>query len=246
VATTPVLQSTAPRRPLWRSYLLLSRVSNLPTVWSNVLAGIVASHAVVRPPHYVRLAIAVSLLYTAGMFLNDAFDRDIDAVERPDRPIPAGEVSAATVFTIGFALLAAGVVLAALQPTFLMPLVWSLLLAAAIVRYDYRHKRHPFAPIIMGLCRGLVYCVAASAVAGAVAPAVLIAAVGLTAYVASLTQVAKRLGPRAGIVIPLLIAGISIYDALVVGVSGGSAALIVAAAAGFPLTLVAQRIVPGT
>jgi hypothetical protein len=31
------------RRPRWRSYLLLARVSNVPTVWSNVLAGMSAA-----------------------------------------------------------------------------------------------------------------------------------------------------------------------------------------------------------
>jgi 4-hydroxybenzoate polyprenyltransferase len=231
---------------VWRSYLLLSRISNLPTVWSNVLAGIVASHAVVRWPQYARLAIGVSLLYTAGMFLNDAFDRHVDAVQRPDRPIPAGEVSAAAVFGAGFALLIAGVIVTAMQPLFVAPLAWSVLLAAAIVRYNYRHKRNPLAPVVMGLCRGLVYCVAASAMVINVPPRVLIAALALAAYVASLTVVAKRLGPRAGIVIPLLIAGISLFDAAVVGLNGGGASLVMLAAAGFPLTLMAQRVVPGT
>jgi hypothetical protein len=38
--------------------------------------------------------LSVSLIYVAGMYLNDAFDRDYDAAERPTRPIPSGEVSA--------------------------------------------------------------------------------------------------------------------------------------------------------
>jgi len=75
---------------------------------------------------------------------------------------------------------------------------------------------------------------------------VIAAAIGLTAYVLLLTQVAKVIGPRAGVVIPLLIAGISIFDAIVIGVSGGGMPLVLLAAAGFPLTLVSQRIVPGT
>ena len=233
-------------RPRWRSFLLLSRVSNLPTVWSNVLAGIVAAHAAVAWPQYARLALGVSLLYTAGMFLNDAFDRNFDAIDRPDRPIPAGEVTVATVFSIGFGLLIAGVAIVAMQRSFVAPLAWSVLLAALIVRYDYRHKRNPLAPLMMGLCRGLVYCVAAAAVVASVPLPVLIAAVGLTAYVASLTLVAKRLGPRAGIVIPLLIAGISLFDAGVIALNGGSLTLVMMAAAGFPLTLLAQRVVPGT
>ena len=153
------------KRPRWRAYLLLSRISNLPTVWSNVLAGIVAAHAAVQWPDVVRLAAGVSLLYTAGMFLNDAFDRDIDAVERPDRPIPAGDVSARPVFVSGFAMLAAGEAVIATQPRFAAPLAWGVALAAAIVLYDFRHKKKRFGPVVMGVCRGLVYCVAAAATA---------------------------------------------------------------------------------
>ena len=57
-----------------------------------------------------------------------------------------------------------------------------MLLAGAIVYYDYRHKRDPFGPVVMGICRGLVYCVAAAA-AATVTPAVVVAAVMLTMYV---------------------------------------------------------------
>ena len=34
------------------------------------------------------------MFYIGGMYLNDAFDRDIDARERPERPIPSGHVGA--------------------------------------------------------------------------------------------------------------------------------------------------------
>jgi 4-hydroxybenzoate polyprenyltransferase len=117
-------------------------------------------------------------------------------------------------------------------------------LAAAIVFYDYQHKQNPFGPAVMGVCRGLVYCVAAAAVA-TITPAVVIAAVALTVYVTGLTWVAKRAGPRAGWLIPLLIAGISIVDTVVIATSGGGA-LIWIALAGFPATLLFQRLVPGT
>jgi 4-hydroxybenzoate polyprenyltransferase len=234
------------RRPKWRAYLLLSRVSNLPTVWSNVLAGIVASQAGVSWPGVIRLAIGVSLLYTAGMFLNDVADRDSDAVHRRDRPIPAGDVTVRAAVSAGLALLMAGELVIAAQPRFLTPLVWSLGLVAAIVYYDYRHKRDRLGPLFMGICRGLVYCVAAAAVAGRVSSFVLGAAAVLTAYVVGLTWIAKRLGPGAGSVVPILLAGISLVDAAVILVSGGGPALALTTAAMCPLTLLFQRVVPGT
>jgi 4-hydroxybenzoate polyprenyltransferase len=73
-----------------------------------------------------------------------------------------------------------------------------------------------------------------------------VAALCLIAYVVGLTEVAKRIGPRAGVVVPLLIAGISLFDAGVVALSGGGIALVALAAAGFPATLMLQRVVPGT
>ena len=88
--------------------LRLGRVSNLPTIWSNTLAGTVMAGG--EPWRFSTLlaAVGISLLYVAGMYLNDAFDRDVDARERPDRPIPAGLVAADTVFAIGFGLMLAG------------------------------------------------------------------------------------------------------------------------------------------
>jgi len=231
------------RRSRLHAYLLLARVSNLPTVWTNVLAGTVVAGAAVSWPAVARMAFAVSVLYTAGMFLNDAFDRTFDARFRPDRPIPAGDVTSSETFITGWALLIAGlaVVAAVAPPT---AVVWALLLAGAIVYYDYRHKRDTLGPVVMGICRGLVYCVAAAAAASVITP-VVVAAVVLTGYVVGLTWIAKRVGQRAGWLIPLLVAGISIVDAAVIALSGAPA-LAPWALLGFVVTLLLQRVVPGT
>ena len=231
-----------PPRPLWRAYLLLARVSNLPTVWTNVIAGTVVAGGVFEWRHVLAMSGAVSVLYVAGMILNDAFDCRIDAAGRPDRPLPSGDVSVASAFSTGAALLVTGILLIVwIAPEGHAP-IFAVLLAAAILYYDYRHKRDPFGPVVMGICRGLVYCVAAAAVGG-VSSAVLVAAGVMTAYVVLLTQVAKRIGPRRGFLIPYLVAGISLVDALVVAtVMPWLAALV---ALGFPLTLAGQRVVPG-
>lgn len=229
------------RRTRWRAYLLLSRVSNLPTVWTNVVAGAVLSGTVTDWLAVAELSAAVSLLYVAGMFLNDAFDYRIDARLRPERPLPAGDIQPSEAFVVGAGLLAAGVaVLWRAGPP--ATAAWGAALAAAIVFYDYHHKQAAFAPLIMGLCRGLVYCVAASALWG-VSPAVLAGAAVMTGYVLGLTLAARRLGPRAGSVVPRLIAGISLVDAALVAAVMPLAAPFVAL--GFFLTLAAQRIVPG-
>jgi len=226
-----------------RAYLLLARFSNLPTVWTNVVAGTVASGAAFTAPLAAWLCAAISFLYTAGMFLNDAFDREFDARARPDRPIPAGNVTVRETFAAGWTLLGVGLFLLAWK-TNAAATLWGLALSAAIVYYDYRHKQNPFGPVVMGLCRGLVYCVAAAASSG-VTLAVAIAALLLTGYVISLTWVAKSAGASAGWLVPILIAGISIVDGIVIGFNGGGA-LLWLGVVGFVATLLLQRVVPGT
>ena len=143
------------------------------------------------------LALAFSLLYTGGMYLNDAFDREVDARERPERPIPSGRVGAGQVFAIGFGLLAAGVLavgVAAVGPGGGgRAAVWSsVLLAAVITAYDAWHKANPLSPVVMGLCRVLVYVTAALAVAGRIDLPVWGGAAVVLSYLIGLTYVAKQ------------------------------------------------------
>lgn len=182
--------------PRWRSYLRLGRVSNLPTVWTNVLAG--AALAGAAPPAALALLLmaAISLFYTGGMFLNDAFDREVDARERPERPIPSGHVGAGEVFVAGFAMLGLGWMLVALA-TAGTGGGWGASISAAaligaIVLYDVWHKGNPLGPLMMGLCRALVYVTAALAVSSGIPGPVLAGAGALLAYLIGLTYVAKQ------------------------------------------------------
>ena len=175
--------------------LQLGRVSNLPTVISNVLAAIALSGAHPAVLTVVAICAGISLLYIAGMYLNDAFDRTIDAIERPERPIPSGKVSAAEVFAAGFALMAFGVLIIA-GVAFTIgagwwPIASVLGLSAMIVFYDMRHKSNPFAPLVMGLCRVGAYTTAALAAGGPLCRGLLIGCVLLLAYLIGLTFIAR-------------------------------------------------------
>src|SRR5262249_62115951 len=76
--------------------LRLGRIANLPTVWTNVIAGsLIAGGGSVGPTEIALIALAMSAFYVGGVYLNDFFDRAIDARERPDRPIAAGRLGAA-------------------------------------------------------------------------------------------------------------------------------------------------------
>ncbi len=182
----------------WQVALRLGRVSNLPTVWTNTLAGIVLAGGRIEDARTLPLLVALSLFYTAGMYLNDAFDAGIDARERPERPIPAGLVSRRTVFGLSFGMMILGeTVLIALGFGLRAghagwPALGGLVLGTAIIAYNWRHKANPWSPLMMGLCRMLVYITAGLAftVPG---PAMLyLGALLLLCYLIGLTYVAKQ------------------------------------------------------
>jgi 4-hydroxybenzoate polyprenyltransferase len=183
--------TTVARAPQMVATLLrLGRVSNLPTVWTNVLAGAVLSGGDWRNWRLGLMLVAMSSFYVGGMYLNDYFDRAIDGRERPERPIPSGHISAHVVAAIGFCLIGAGAVAtAAMGPA---AAAMAVLLAISIVAYDLHHKTNPFAPVVMGACRALVYGATATALSGGVTIFVAVAAVAIAAFVAGLTYAARQ------------------------------------------------------
>lgn len=182
----------------WVVALRLGRVSNLPTVWTNTLAGIVLTGGDIADRRAMPLMVAMSLFYVAGMYLNDAYDAGIDARERPGRPIPSGQVSAETVFALGFGMMVLGLALLAwtgygvAAGTGFGPVMGGLGLGAAIVLYNRRHKDNPMSPVLMGICRVLVYVTAGLAVASELPTPLWIGALLLLCYLIGLTYVAKQ------------------------------------------------------
>lgn len=173
-----------------RVLLQLGRVSNLPTVWSNVLAGMVLAGGLLAPMALVVVLLAASLMYVGGMFLNDAFDAEIDAKERPERPIPSGRVTRSAVMAMGLGQLALGVLLLALVAP--AAALAGILLAGAIVLYDAWHKGNVLSPVIMGACRILVYMVAGFAAVASPEMTLYWGALALLCYLIGLTYVAKQ------------------------------------------------------
>jgi 4-hydroxybenzoate polyprenyltransferase len=178
--------------------LKLGRVSNLPTVWSNVLTGTALAGSATADCRLLLLVVSLSLFYVGGMFLNDAFDHVFDAKARPERPIPSGQVSAIQVHAVGFGMMGVALVLLAWvgyryePPTQWRPVAGGLALAAAIVFYNWHHKNNPLSPLIMGVCRMLVYLTAAWAVSVIMPQRVIVAALVLLCYLIGLTYAAKK------------------------------------------------------
>jgi 4-hydroxybenzoate polyprenyltransferase len=174
----------------------LGRVSNLPTVWTNTLAGVALAGGDTWTLTTLLIALGLSLLYVSGMYLNDAFDREIDARERPGRPIPAGLVTADTVFFVGFGLMLAGLAFTLWGATVSTATPWqgmlaALALAGAILFYDWHHKTNTLSPFFMGLCRVLAYITAGYAAVRTPTSSLFVAALASFAYLIGLTYVAK-------------------------------------------------------
>jgi len=231
----------------FKAYLALCRVSNLPTVWTNVLAaGLLASGQFV-PATFLLLALALSCFYLAGMSFNDLCDLELDRLKRPSRPLPAGRVSLNGARILTLALFATGMALLAAAPH-LSGAAAGILLVLAIITYDRHHKGHPLSVLVMAACRFLVFVVVALALTGQLAAWVLLAGGAQFFYVVIISLVARHENSRATPfpfpIIPALLAGISLLDGLVM------AALIafpwlLAGVAGALLTWAGQRYVRG-
>jgi 4-hydroxybenzoate polyprenyltransferase len=173
----------------FRTLLILGRVSNLPTVWSNCLAGWWLGGG----KNYWSLPLlllGVSALYIGGMFLNDAFDSEFDRARRPSRPIPSGQITREQVWLWSFGFLAVGALsLAVISKTCG---ILALALLASIVLYDATHKAITASPWLMGLCRFWVYVIAGATGSWGVNGWPIWCGAALAFYVVGLSYVARR------------------------------------------------------
>ena len=198
--------------PQLRTLLVLGRVSNLPTVWSNCLAGwwLGGGGNFWKLPF---LLAGVSLLYTGGMFLNDAFDADFDRQRRPERPIPTGKISEQLVWRLGFGQLVAGIFLLLFCGQ--MAAGAAFFLALFILLYNFCHKFFNAAPWLMGACRFWVYVIAGATGAWGLNGWAIFGGVALAFYVVGLSYVARRESFRGPVPYwPLLLLAAPIFLAM--------------------------------
>lgn len=158
-----------------RDYAELVRAPAALSVPGDAIAGAAAAGCL--GGRTAGIAAASVCLYWAGMAANDWADRELDAIERPERPIPSGRISPASALTVASGLTAAGLTLAALaggRRTFAV----AGTLAAAVWAYDTKFKNSAAGPAGMALCRGLDVLMGASTgrVRSAIRPAAIVAA----------------------------------------------------------------------
>jgi heme O synthase-like polyprenyltransferase len=186
-------------QPVLRDYLRLLRLPNVFTAFADVALGFfITREAFGDWEVFAPLVLASGCLYLAGMTLNDVFDVEIDAVERPERPIPSGRIALGVARRLGWGLLTCGLVAAAVASLFARgglfprPIGVAVALAGLVVSYNAFLKRTPLGPIAMGGCRTLNVLLGMSAAPlAAWQPMHLWIAGGLGAYVAGLTWFAR-------------------------------------------------------
>lgn len=184
-----------------KTWLALGRVSNLPTVWTNVLAaGVLAgSLDVINGDKetaiftWMLCLLGLSLMYLSGMFLNDAFDADWDKQHNKQRPIVIGKVEKSMVWRHGIAMMISAILIigAAYTPQMLYGWLAPSALAGVILLYNIYHKEFIYSAVIMGVCRFGVYLLAGTVLAG-VTEELLFAGGALLIYIAALTYIARE------------------------------------------------------
>lgn len=203
-----------------RAFLELTRPANVVTAFADILAGFAAAGALLTGlgdapiGDLVSLLLATAGLYAGGVVFNDVFDARIDALERPERPIPSGRVKRTEAGAFGAALLVLGIAAAGLVG--IAAFVLACAVAGCAILYDAAGKHHAvLGPVNMGLCRGGNLLLGASAVPSALDEIWFIALIPVV-YIGAVTAVSRgevhggsrAAGVRAVVLVALVIAAL--------------------------------------
>jgi 4-hydroxybenzoate polyprenyltransferase len=143
----------SPASKIW-PYLQMLRPANIVTAWADILVGFGATGLFPNTSgELFWLLLSTTGLYGGGIVFNDVFDAELDAIERPERPIPSGRASLNMGILLAAGLLMGGIIAAAQVSLLSAEIAFGVAMLALI--YDAIGKHHPlFGPLNMGLCRG--------------------------------------------------------------------------------------------
>ncbi|WP_158855938.1 UbiA-like protein EboC [Lunatibacter salilacus] len=180
------------------AYLRLTRPANIVTAISDIWAGFAIAGATAfllagQTEEYLApflwLTLATIGLYGGGVAFNDVFDAELDKVERPERPIPSGQVPLGRAILLSLSLLLMGII-AGFKVSY-----WSgelaVFVAAFAVLYDAwgKHQRI-FGPINMGLCRSANLLLGMSVIPESIGDYWYVALIPL-AYISAITMISR-------------------------------------------------------
>jgi 4-hydroxybenzoate polyprenyltransferase len=170
------------------AYLQLMRPANIVTAWADIMAGFAVT-GIFDLKALPWLLLATTGLYGGGIVFNDVFDAEIDAKERPERPIPSDRASHSGAIVLGSCLLVMGIVAAALVSQ-VSGLIAGFIALAALI-YDAFGKHNPVTGSLnMGLCRGGNFLLGMSAGWEILSDRWYLAAIHLT-YIVAVTAISQ-------------------------------------------------------
>lgn len=121
-------------------YITITRpVNSLAAGIAAIVAYLIATGTVIRET--LLLFAVVALITAAGNVINDYFDVEIDRVNRPDRPIPAGRVTLPGARAYAVTLFLAGILVC--LKTSVLCIAIAVFNAVLLVVYAARLKRTP-------------------------------------------------------------------------------------------------------
>lgn len=178
-----------------RSLIELTRPAN--AVVAGVLTGIGAIVAGgFEAPVSMTFAVVATVLATGGgNAINDYFDREIDAINRPDRPIPRGDVSPRFALWFSVALFAVAVGLTLLLPW--LAITIALINLVALLAYTEVFKGLPgVGNVVVAYLGGSTFLFGGAAVGGDLSTVVVLFALAAAATVAR--EIVKDVEDLAG------------------------------------------------
>jgi len=150
------------------SYLKLMRPVNGFMASVAAMIGLLITSRLSPDVDAVKVALLLAstfLLSSSSMVMNDYFDREIDAVNQPQRPIPSGEVEPRRALAFSVALMAVGLALSPLIS--LEALAIAVLACATFTAYNGRLKKYGLVGnACVSLCVALTFIYGASAKRG--------------------------------------------------------------------------------
>jgi 4-hydroxybenzoate polyprenyltransferase len=219
----------------------MMRLSNSPTVISNALVGLALAGIFYPSTGIIPLIISQVLFYSVGMILNDICDFEFDKQHRPERPLVRGTISRrSAVIASVVGLIIAFIILFYYSN---QAVIAGIILLGFILLYNFWHKGNPLSPVLMAACRVMVYMVAYLAFHSMLTLGLIYASLGLGLYIIGLTYYAKYTSKHYHI--GFLVAGISLYDGVVLLILGAYWVALIAGLC-FVATLYLQKYIQGT
>jgi geranylgeranylglycerol-phosphate geranylgeranyltransferase len=127
--------------------ILKGNFSEIPATFGNLNFGIVA----------LLTFFSMAFIASAGFAINDYYDRESDAVIKPTRPIPAGELSLKQAVVVSAAFFALGLVMSAFINWLSFAIIAADSLLLLLYSYLVKRKSGFAANLLMGILTGTAF-----------------------------------------------------------------------------------------